>query len=214
MFLCYYISLDCDFKLNRMLYAGFDFRTRGLGADFTWPFESSIYRIGKARFVVRCFCQSDLVYSSSGRGKTKKGVGRRQTVSVSVKTYSKWFLYCFFLRYAFFAFQQISNESEDEKQEKIHHIQTLLAYDLFHRKQFHESMKEFLKLGTDAYDVIRLFPDLLPQQQQGTDYPEPVRDLTEKELETSRLALIDYLTEMRHRLQSSDTQVSTLYSLS
>ncbi|XP_018576853.1 vam6/Vps39-like protein [Anoplophora glabripennis] len=100
---------------------------------------------------------------------------------------------------------QISNESEEEKKEKIHHIQTLLAYDLFHRKQFHESMKEFLKLGTDAYDVIRLFPDLLPQQQQGTDYPEPVRDLTEKELETSRLALIDYLTEMRHRLQSSDT---------
>lgn len=67
-------------------------------------------------------------------------------------------------------------------------------------------MKEFLKLGTDAYDVIRLFPDLLPQQQ-SVDVPEPVRDLTEKELETSRLALIDYLTEMRHRLQSSDTQV-------
>ncbi|KAJ8942577.1 hypothetical protein NQ318_010385 [Aromia moschata] len=103
---------------------------------------------------------------------------------------------------------QISNESEEEKTEKIHHIQTLLAYDLFHRKQFHESMKEFLKLGTDAYDVIRLFPDLLPQQQQGNDYPEPVRDLTEKELETSRLALIDYLIEMRHRLQSPDTQGS------
>ncbi|CAG9858629.1 unnamed protein product [Phyllotreta striolata] len=99
---------------------------------------------------------------------------------------------------------QISKESEDEKREKIHHIQTLLAYDLFHRKQFHESMKEFLKLGTDAYDVIRLFPDLLPQQQQGIDVPEPVRDLTEKELETSRLALIDYLTEIR-RIKSSDT---------
>lgn len=68
-------------------------------------------------------------------------------------------------------------------------------------------MKEFLKLGTDAYDVIRLFPDLLPQQQQGTDFSETLRDLTEKELETSRLALIDYLTEMRHRLQSSDSQV-------
>ncbi|XP_060532136.1 vam6/Vps39-like protein [Cylas formicarius] len=93
---------------------------------------------------------------------------------------------------------QISNESDEEKKEKIHHIQTLLAYDLFARKQFHESMKEFLKLGTDAYDVIRLFPDLLPQQG---DYPESTRDLTEKELETSRLALIDYLTEMRHKLQ-------------
>lgn len=67
-------------------------------------------------------------------------------------------------------------------------------------------MNEFLTLGTDAYDVIRLFPDLLPQQQ-GSEVPETVRDMTEKELEDSRLALIDYLTEMRHKLQSSDSQV-------
>lgn len=67
-------------------------------------------------------------------------------------------------------------------------------------------MKEFLKLGTDAYDVIRLFPDLLPQQPGG-EVPESVRDMTEKELEESRLALTAYLTEMRFRLQSSDTQV-------
>lgn len=67
-------------------------------------------------------------------------------------------------------------------------------------------MKEFLKLGTDPYDVIRLFPDLLPQQNTSADYPEPPKDLTEKELETGLLALIDYLTEMRYRLQS-ETQV-------
>jgi hypothetical protein len=100
----------------------------------------------------------------------------------------------------------ISNENEEDKREKIHQIQTLLAYDLFANKQFHESMKEFLKLETDPYDVIRLFPDLLPQQTVAADYPEPPRDLTEKELETGLLALIDYLTEMRHRLQS-ETQV-------
>ncbi|KAF7284851.1 vacuolar protein sorting 39 [Rhynchophorus ferrugineus] len=94
---------------------------------------------------------------------------------------------------------QVSNESEEEKQAKIHHIQTLLAYDLFAKKQFHESMKEFLKLKTDAYDVIRLFPDLLPQGQQD-EFPETNTDLTDKELEESRLALIDYLTEMRYRL--------------
>ncbi|CAH1953985.1 unnamed protein product [Acanthoscelides obtectus] len=102
---------------------------------------------------------------------------------------------------------QISNESEEEKKEKTHHIQTLLAYDLFHRKEFHESMKEFLKLGTPAYDVIRLFPDLLPQAQ-AADTVEPVRDLTEKELEASRLALIDYLTEIRHRLHAPETQAN------
>jgi tetratricopeptide (TPR) repeat protein len=101
----------------------------------------------------------------------------------------------------------ISNENEEDKREKIHQIQTLLAYDLFANKQFHESMKEFLKLETDPYDVIRLFPDLLPQQTVAADYPEPPRDLTEKELETGLLALIDYLTEMRHRLQS-ETQAN------
>lgn len=74
-------------------------------------------------------------------------------------------------------------------------------------------MKEFLELGTDAYDVIRLFPDLLPQQQ-GTDLPESVRDMTEKELEDSRLALIDYLIEMRSRQQSSDNQVKNQFLIS
>ncbi|XP_030763648.1 vam6/Vps39-like protein [Sitophilus oryzae] len=97
---------------------------------------------------------------------------------------------------------QISNESEEEKQAKIHNIQTLLAYDLFAKKQFHESMNEFLKLETDAFDVIRLFPDLLPQGQQD-EYPDSSKDLTDKELEDSRLALIEYLTEMRHRLQDT-----------
>ncbi|VEN49227.1 unnamed protein product, partial [Callosobruchus maculatus] len=68
-------------------------------------------------------------------------------------------------------------------------------------------MKEFLKLGTAAYDVIRLFPDLLPQSQ-AAEPVEPVRDLTEKELEASRLALIDYLTEIRHRLHSPEAQAN------
>lgn len=57
--------------------------------------------------------------------------------------------------------QNISDESEEEKREKIHHIQTLFAFDLFNNKKFHESMNEFLKLETDPYDVIRLFPDLI-----------------------------------------------------
>lgn len=84
----------------------------------------------------------------------------------------------------------------------------MLAYDLFANKKFHESMKEFLKLETDPYDVIRLFPDLLPQHSGSNDYPESVKDLTEKELETGLLALIDYLTEMRHRLQSEASPVN------
>lgn len=44
--------------------------------------------------------------------------------------------------------QNISDESDEEKSKNIYQIQTLYAFDLFNNKQFHESMKEFLKLGT------------------------------------------------------------------
>lgn len=94
----------------------------------------------------------------------------------------------------------ISDECEDDKKEKVHHIQTLLAYDLFSNKQFHESMKEFQKLKTDPYDVIRLFPELLPHQT-GENNPLAGPPLVGKDLETGLLALIDYLTDIRHPLK-------------
>lgn len=65
-------------------------------------------------------------------------------------------------------------------------------------------MKEFLKLGTDPYDVIRLFPDLLPQQ---SDSVETASNLIDRELEAGLSALIEYLTEVRHKLQAETTQV-------
>ncbi|KAK4886156.1 hypothetical protein RN001_002427 [Aquatica leii] len=95
---------------------------------------------------------------------------------------------------------KVSKESEEDKNEKIHQIQTLLAYDLFANKEFTKSMKEFLKLDTDPYDVIRLFPDLLPQQPGGHEPLEVSEKLTERELEDGLLALIEYLTEVRHKL--------------
>ncbi|XP_049943822.1 vam6/Vps39-like protein [Schistocerca serialis cubense] len=104
----------------------------------------------------------------------------------------------------------ISDESEDEKSKNIYHIQTLYAFDLFKNKQFHESMKEFLKLGTDPYDVIRLFPDLLPQEtrQPTLDSPDrhPIRQkLQDRELENALLALIEFLTEVRLKLMAGNT---------
>lgn len=102
--------------------------------------------------------------------------------------------------------QKVSDETEEDKNEKIHQIQTLLAYDLFANKEFHKSMKEFLKLGTDPYDVIRLFPDLLPQQATGSEPQETTGDLTERELEAGLLALIEYLTEIRLKMHM-ETQV-------
>jgi len=44
--------------------------------------------------------------------------------------------------------QNISDESDEEKSKNIYQIQTLYAFDLFNNKQFHDSMKEFLNLGT------------------------------------------------------------------
>ena len=44
--------------------------------------------------------------------------------------------------------QNISDGSDEEKTKNIYQIQTLYAFDLFNKKQFHESMKEFLNLGT------------------------------------------------------------------
>lgn len=102
--------------------------------------------------------------------------------------------------------QNISDESEDDKKEKILNIQMLYAYDLFVNKNFRESMEEFLKLKTDPCEVIRLFPDLLPQDTSKSQPNEvaPVKNLpklVDKDLENGLLALIDYLTDIRHQIK-------------
>ncbi|CAG9762236.1 unnamed protein product [Ceutorhynchus assimilis] len=97
---------------------------------------------------------------------------------------------------------QISDECDQEKQAKIHQIQTLFAYDLFAKKQFAESMREFLKLETDPYDVIRLYPDMLPQVQQE-EFLSSNKDLTDKEVQESIVALSDYLTSMRNHVREN-----------
>lgn len=68
-------------------------------------------------------------------------------------------------------------------------------------------MKEFLILKTDPYDVIRLFPDLLPQSSPPTSQ-ESHENLTDSEKENGIQALIDYLTEIRRNTQ---TDVQVLY---
>lgn len=55
-------------------------------------------------------------------------------------------------------------------------------------------MQQFLTLETDPYNVIELFPELLSSQSR--DSVEPSSKLTEKEMETSLLALVEYLTEV------------------
>lgn len=57
-------------------------------------------------------------------------------------------------------------------------------------------MEEFLKLGTDPYNVIRLFPDLLPQQNE-VETPTNVPRLQDRDLENGISALIEFLTAVR-----------------
>ncbi|XP_053659003.1 vam6/Vps39-like protein [Anopheles marshallii] len=99
---------------------------------------------------------------------------------------------------------QISDESPEFKATKINEIRTRHAYNLFVNKHFSESMQQFGKLDTDPIDVIRLFPDLLPDSgknklSQYSDKSAPVLD--EKELENAILALIEYLTDKRFPLR-------------
>lgn len=96
--------------------------------------------------------------------------------------------------------QNISDETEDDKSKSISRIQTHYAYDLFYNKQFLESMKEFLKLGTDVYEVIRLFPDLLPQQTKDAHETEATTPkLQDRDLEKGILALIEFLITVSER---------------
>nr|XP_018917958.1 PREDICTED: vam6/Vps39-like protein [Bemisia tabaci] len=113
---------------------------------------------------------------------------------------------------------KLSNFSDETSEDKknIHLIQTLYAFDLFNNKQFRESMQEFLKLGTDPYDVIRLFPNLLPQQVQDQDLSTsqtPDLELNDKHLENGLLALIEYLTEVRWKLAGTETQNIQLFQI-
>lgn len=114
--------------------------------------------------------------------------------------------------------QNISDESDIEKKEFAHQIQSLYAYDLFAKKMFKESMKEFFELDTDPCDVIRLFPDLLPQDTIIRSASSPstsmhsslstpnIAELESKDLENGLLALIDYLTDVRANLKLKFTQ--------
>lgn len=64
-------------------------------------------------------------------------------------------------------------------------------------------MEQFLKLGTDPYEVIRLFPDLVSQPTNANEANEPVTALPTlqgRDLEQGLLALIKFLTEVRHKL--------------
>lgn len=100
----------------------------------------------------------------------------------------------------------LSDATDEEKAKRTYKIQTLYAHHLFCSKKFQEAMKQFHELGTDPYEVIRLFPHLVSDssgcnsndgnESMATGLPK----LQDRDLENGLLALIGFLTEVRHNL--------------
>jgi len=70
-------------------------------------------------------------------------------------------------------------------------------------------MELFLKLGTDPYEVIRLFPDLVTPSTYNDEHNEPApnqQKLQDLDLERGLRALIVFLTEIRHTLMAKDKE--------
>ncbi|XP_026730982.1 vam6/Vps39-like protein [Trichoplusia ni] len=88
----------------------------------------------------------------------------------------------------------LSDCTPEEKEQKIHSIKVLYALELFEMKLYSQSMKEFLKLGTDPAEVIKLFPEL---DGKTDDEKEKTKKLTGRDLETALTALIEYLKQLR-----------------
>lgn len=72
-------------------------------------------------------------------------------------------------------------------------------------------MDLFLKLGTDPYEVIRLFPDLVTPSTNTHEPSEPspnLPKLQDHDLEKGLRALIVFLTEVRHKLMAKDKELN------
>lgn len=103
----------------------------------------------------------------------------------------------------------LSDVTEEEKTKETYKIQTLYAHHLFYNKKFQEAMDLFLELGTDPYEVIRLFPDLVAPVSNSHDSHElsdstpHLPKLQDHDLEKGLSALIIFLTEVRQKLISN-----------
>ncbi|KAI8045055.1 vam6/Vps39-like protein [Drosophila gunungcola] len=110
---------------------------------------------------------------------------------------------------------QISDEPAKDKAQTIRQIHMLYAKELFTNKEFSAAMKEFEKAAIDPYDVIRLFPNLVPEAKSGSeDAAVPTSSaqaLEDSDLENAYLALIEYLALARQRevVKLRDTKSSS-----
>lgn len=103
--------------------------------------------------------------------------------------------------------------TQKEKDKQACKIQTLYAHYLFNNKRFQEAMNVFSKAGTDPYEVIRLFPDLLTLSSNNPELNNPTPSLPklqDHDLEKGLRALIAFLTEVRIKLVDSTNGTKTM----
>lgn len=103
-----------------------------------------------------------------------------------------------------------TDDGENKKEQLVKRIKNLHAFDLFCKKKFKEALDMFSKLETDPVDVIRLFPDLLPDipRSPAHSYPRKPPELVGADAEKGYISLIDYLVDWRHKLDKEvDVQI-------
>nr|XP_002129290.2 vam6/Vps39-like protein [Ciona intestinalis] len=105
------------------------------------------------------------------------------------------------------ALQLAKSCTEGHNENRIRHIQKLLAFDQFCRFQFNEALKTFATLNIDTSQIIGLFPNLLPSgYQKNLKYPGEVPAMKPDVLDNGLLVLIEYLTQKRNETVSIVTQ--------
>ena len=89
------------------------------------------------------------------------------------------------------------DNSMSDKSNRIQHIKTLMAFDLFCNYKFKDSMDVFFNLDICPSHVIGLISGLLPADfQDKLKYPDNPPVLQGREMENGLLSLIEYITKV------------------
>ena len=85
----------------------------------------------------------------------------------------------------------MKDDSDSEKQQQIHHIKNLYAFNLFCQKRFDESMQVFAKLGTGNKGVWPRDEELNRGRGSWKEWGEMISDFREwGKLTSSKLILV------------------------
>lgn len=102
----------------------------------------------------------------------------------------------------------------DDKVKRMQEIQILYGFDLFCNMRFKEALDLFLKLDVDVSHVIGLYSELFPSEfRNQIEYPGKVPTFTGPDLEKGYTALVEYLTEVRHKLEGITIIIESIFHL-